>query len=45
MKRGVSQGAYYYLDNEPYRPDANHPYTPEGYAADINAYAPALKAR
>lgn len=34
---------YYYLDNEPYQPDANYPFTPEEYAAQVNLYAPALK--
>ncbi|MES2697407.1 MAG: DNRLRE domain-containing protein [Verrucomicrobiota bacterium] len=42
----VNRGAnvkYYYLDNEPYQSDANYPYTPSEYAAQINLYAPALR--
>lgn len=35
---------YFYLDNEPYQPDANYNYkTPDDYANEINAYTPALK--
>lgn len=44
LNRGIAV-KYYYLDNEPYNADANYPYpTPDEYAAQINLYAPALRA-
>lgn len=42
LNRGANV-KYYYLDNEPYQPDANYPFTPEEYAEQINLYVPALK--
>ncbi|MXV13781.1 hypothetical protein [Hufsiella ginkgonis] len=46
MKHCISKGVkvkYYYLDNEPYQPDANFTYTPEQYADMVNIYVPAMK--
>ncbi|MDF3076799.1 MAG: hypothetical protein K0S09_688 [Sphingobacteriaceae bacterium] len=46
MKHCLAKGVkvkYYYLDNEPYQPDANFTYTPEQYAEAINTYVPAMK--
>ena len=46
MKHCLSKGVkvkYYYLDNEPYQPDANFTFTPEQYAEAINLYVPAMK--
>ncbi|MEJ7691726.1 hypothetical protein [Daejeonella sp.] len=46
MKHCLSKGVkvkYYYLDNEPYQPDANYTFTPEQYAEAINTYVPAMK--
>jgi alpha-N-arabinofuranosidase len=46
MKHCLSKGVkvkYYYLDNEPYQPDANYTYKPEEYANMINTYVPAMK--
>ncbi len=46
MKHCLSKGVkvkYYYLDNEPYQPDANFTFTPEQYAEAINTYVPAMK--
>ena len=46
MKHCLAKGLkikYYYLDNEPYQPDANFTYTPEQYAEAINTYVPAMK--
>lgn len=34
---------YYYLDNEPYQPDANFTFTPEQYADNINRYVEEMK--
>lgn len=42
VARGV-KGAYYYLDNEHYRPDANHPSTPEVYGDAFNRYAQGIR--
>ncbi len=47
VRHCLARGAhvkYYYLDNEPYQPDANYTYTPEEYAEQINLYASALRA-
>jgi Alpha-L-arabinofuranosidase len=47
VRHCVARGAnvkYYYLDNEPYQPDANYTYSPEEYAEQINLYGPALRA-
>lgn len=46
VKHCISKGVkvkYYYLDNEPYQPDANYTYKPEEYADMINLYVPAMK--
>jgi alpha-N-arabinofuranosidase len=46
MKHCLSKGVkvkYYYLDNEPYQPDANYTYKPEEYGDMLNLYVPAMK--
>lgn len=46
MKHCLEMGVkvnYYYLDNEPYQPDANFTYTAEQYADAVNTYVPAMK--
>ncbi|MEJ7779757.1 MAG: hypothetical protein WKF68_09205 [Daejeonella sp.] len=46
MKHCIAKGVkikYYYLDNEPYQPDANFTYTAEQYAESVNTYVPAMK--
>jgi hypothetical protein len=42
MDSGVNV-TYYYLDNEPYQPDANYTFTAAEYATSINQYVPAMK--
>ncbi len=46
MKYCLSKGVkvkYYYLDNEPYQPDANYTFTAEEYADNVNNYATEMK--
>ncbi len=46
MKYCISKGVrvkYFYLDNEPYQPDANFTYTAEQYAESVNEYASAMR--
>ncbi len=46
MKYCRSKGVkvkYYYLDNEPYQPDANFTFTAEEYAESVNQYAAEMK--
>lgn len=46
MKHCIQKGfevKYFYLDNEPYQPDANYTYTAAEYADMINQYATAMK--
>jgi alpha-L-arabinofuranosidase len=46
MKYCISKGVrvkYYYLDNEPYQPDANFTFTAEQYAENVNRYASEMK--
>lgn len=46
MKHCIASGVkvkYYYLDNEPYQPDANFTFTAEQYAESVNTYATAMR--
>lgn len=46
MKHCLAAGVkvkYYYLDNEPYQPDANFTFTAEQYGASVNTYATAMR--
>ncbi len=46
MKYCISKGVkvkYYYLDNEPYQPDANFTFTADEYAESVNQYATEMK--